>query len=223
MRKININLFDDDVTNLNLLAAILSRRNYEVRVFNKAAICPVYGDQSDKCLNGGPCADIVIVDNQMPVMSGKEMFRQQAQRGCPIDIRNKAVVCSGKNNEGEATLEGSRCAFFSKPLQLNELFAWLDDCKNRIDLSKPSGIKRRHPRHPANIDVVYTCSNSEKLKNGTILNFSSSGLCLKASVSLMETVPIMFKTELPNGCKKASLRWIKRMGADLYLAGLMAQ
>ena len=82
---------------------------------------------------------------------------------------------------------------------------------------------RKHKRYSANIDVVYTYSSKEKLQNGTILNFSDNGLCLKSSTHLMEKQSIMIKTELPNGCKKASVRWIKKMGADSFLAGLMAQ
>ncbi len=224
MRNVTINLYDDDVTDLNLLASILSTRNYAVRVLNRAVICPISADRADKCPNqNNPCSDIIIADNQMPGMTGTEMLRQQAQRGCPIDIRNKAVASADFDGDGLMMIKGLGYAYFKKPFQLNELFAWLDDCKNRIDFFKPAPVMRKHPRYPANIKVVYTCSSDDNLQNGTILNFSSSGICLKAYASLMEKQSILIKTELPNGCKKASVRWIKKMDVDFYLAGLMAQ
>jgi DNA-binding response OmpR family regulator len=222
MRKVKVHLFDDDLTNLNLLAAILSGRNYEVQVFNRADMCPD-GNQTDKCPNSNPCADIVITATQIPGISASEMLSLQTQRGCPVDIRNLAIASADFDNEEQQMIEESGCALFRKPLQINGLLAWLDDCKQRIDLSKPVGIMRKHTRHSVNIDVVYTYSSGGKLQNGTVLNFSDNGLCLKAYTHLMEKQSITIQTELPNGCTKAAVRWIKQMGADSFLTGLMAQ
>lgn len=222
LRQVIINLFDKDVIDLNLLAAILSGRNYEVKVFDRAAICPVSSDQTDTCPNSSPCSDIILADNQMPEMTGSDMFRLQAQRKCPIDIRNKAVASANIEIDEKKRIEGSGFVFFSKPFQFNVLFSWLDECKERIDLSKPAGIMRRHPRYSTNIDVMYTYSSDEKLQKGTILNFSNGGLCLKANDRLVEKQSIRIKTELPNGCSKASVRWVKKAGGEFYLAGLMA-
>jgi len=159
----------------------------------------------------------------MPGMSGVEIVRLQAQIGCPVDVRNKAVASADFVNEGQKMIKELGCTSFSKPFQLSRLFTWLDDCKKRIDLSKPAAIMRKHTRYPANIDVVYTYSSDEKLQKGTVLNFSNNGLCLKADTHLMEKQFLKIKTELPNGCKKASVQWIKKIGADLFLAGLTAQ
>jgi hypothetical protein len=151
----------------------------------------------------------------MPEMNGVEMIRLQAQRGCPIDMRNKGLASSDNDNDSRKLAERSGFAFFEKPIQLNELFAWLDDCKNRIDFLKPAPVMRKHPRYALNIDVVYTYSSDEKSHKGTVLNFSATGLCLKASAYLIEKQSILIKTELPNGCKKASVRWIKSDGRRL--------
>jgi len=151
------------------------------------------------------------------------MVRLQAQRGCPVDSKNKAVASVDFDNEARKMIEGLGCTSFSKPIQLSRLFAWLDDCKKRIDLSKPAAIKRKHTRYPANIDVFYTYSSDDKLQKGTVLNFSNNGLCLKVYTHLMEKQSLRIKTELPNGCEKASVQWIKQIGADFFLTGLMAQ
>lgn len=220
MRKPRVNIFDDDVSNLKLLKMFISMRDYEVLTFDSPVVCPIFGAHADKCDNSKPCADIIITDNQMPKMTGIEMLLQQAQRGCGVDIRNKAVMSADLDNEKQKTVDGLGCAFFSKPFKLSELSAWLNDCEKRIDLSKPVGIIRKENRYPANIDIMYTYNTEENIYKGTVLNFSSSGLCLKMYTPFIEGQSIVIKTELPNNCTNASIRWINEMKADFYMTGL---
>jgi len=106
LRNVIINLYDDDVTDLNLLASILSTRNYAVRVINRAITCPISSEAADKCPNNNPCSDIIIADNQMSEMTGTDMLRLQTQRGCPVDIRNKAVASANFDHEAQKMIKG---------------------------------------------------------------------------------------------------------------------
>jgi hypothetical protein len=148
------------------------------------------------------------------------LLLKQAQRGCRVDVRNKAVMSGNLDEENQKKIKGLGHAFFSKPFKFPEFIAWIEDCETRIDLSKPVGIVRKEERHPANIDIVYSYDASEKFYKSTIVNFSSSGLCLKMHTSLSEGQSIVLKTELPNNCRNASVRWVKQMENNLYLAGL---
>ena len=219
MRKPRVNIFDDEVSNLKVLKELLSMRDYEVVTFDRPVVCPLYGAQADECLSSKPCADIIITDYQMPKMTGIEMLLLQAQRGCRVDVRNKAVT-SGDPNSKLKMIEGVAGAFFSKPIKLSELFAWLNTCEKRIDLSKPVGLIRKSNRHPADIDIVYAYSTDEKVYEGTLMNISDNGICLKMHAPLMEGQSIVITTELLNGCKNASVRWVKEMGDYSYVAGL---
>jgi CheY-like chemotaxis protein len=139
LRKLRINIFDDDVLNLKMLKFILSQRDYEILTFDRPVVCPIYSTKSEKCNSLKPCADVIITDYRMPEMNGLEMLLHQAQSGCKVDIRNKLVMSSDLDNKGREMLEELGCTFFGKPLKAKELLAWLDDCETRVDLSKPLG------------------------------------------------------------------------------------
>ncbi len=219
MRKPRVNIFDDEVSILKILKELLSMRDYEVVTFDRPVVCPLYGAQTDKCLNPKPCADIIMTDYQMPKMTGIEMLLLQTKRGCRVDVRNKALT-SGDPNGKMKMIEGVAGAFFIKPLKIGELFAWLDTCEKRIDLSKPVGLMRKSNRYHADIDIVYEYSTNEKVLEGTLMNISDNGICLKMRAPLIEGQSIVIKTELRNGCKNASVRWVKDMGGYFYMAGL---
>lgn len=223
MRKLRVNIFDDDVSNLKMLKIYMSRRDYEILTFDRPVVCPICSATSDKCNTLNPCADIIITDNQMPEMTGLEMLLHQAQKGCKIDIKNKMLMSSDLDNKEQKLLEELNCTFFSKPFKLNDLLGWLDDCEKRIDLSKPLGIIRKEDRYPANIDLGYAYNSGDKRYKATVINYSSSGLCLKLDTPLAERQSIVIKTELPIDCNNASIRWVQEMGLGFYMAGCACQ
>ena len=219
MRKLRISIFDDDPTNLKLFAAIMSARNYEVYTFDQAVVCPVYNAQAVECSRLKPCTDIILTDNQMPRMTGIEMLVEQAQRCCRIDSRNKAITSADFDRDQRKIVEGLGCAVFEKPFRLHDLIAWLDDCERRIDLSKPLGIIRQGDRYPADSEMMYAMDADETIYKGTTMNFSECGLCLRTHAPLREEQSVMFKSDLPNGYRKASVRWVNKTEGDSCLAG----
>lgn len=223
MRRLKINIFDDDPMNLGLFAAIMATRNYEVYANDRAIVCPVYGTQTGKCGLLKPCADVIITDNRMPGITGIEMLLEQSQRGCRVDVRNKAVVSADLDNKQRKIVEGLGCAVFGKPFRLNDILAWLDDCESRIDLSMPLGIARKAARYPMDIEMVYSVAADEKIRKGTTLNYSESGLCLRTDTFLAEGQAIEIRSDLPNGCRSASVCWANKTGDDSYLAGIACQ
>lgn len=218
MRKLRVTIFDDDPTNLKLFAAIMSARDYEVQAYDRAVLCPVYAAEVEACTLRKPCADIVITDNQMPRMTGIEMLLLRVQRGCKIDVRNEAVASADLDTRQRKIIEKLGCAFFSKPFRLSDMLNWLDACEKRVDLSQPLGIVRQGDRYPANITLAFATQTDEKSYQGTALNFSANGFCLETEIQLGEEESIVIKSDLPNGCRNASVRWVNKSG-DCYLAG----
>jgi response regulator RpfG family c-di-GMP phosphodiesterase len=219
MRKLRVNIFDDDAIILKMLKVAMSQRGYEILTFERAVACPINGAKSDNCNSLNPCVDIIITDYKMPEMTGLEMLLHQAQNGCKVNMLNKLVMSADLDNESRTILEGLGCTFFSKPFKLRELSTWLDDCEKRIDLSKPLATIKKEERYPANIDIAYAYNAGDKTYKATVINYSSSGLCLKVGAPLTERQSIVIKTELPIDCKNASVRWVKEMGFDFYMAG----
>ncbi|HWR58654.1 MAG TPA: response regulator [Thermodesulfovibrionales bacterium] len=223
MRKPTVIIFDDDLINLKVLKSLITAtRDYEVLTFDRPVDCPVYGD-IESCAGLNPCADIIITDYKMPGMTGIEMLHRQEQRGCGVDMRNKAVMSADLDDKQQEIIKGLGWAFFEKPFKFNNLLAWLDECEKRIDLSVPLGIRRRDNRYAANIDISYSYSTDENVHEGTVMNFSDSGLCLRMHTRLNEGQSFEIKTELPNNCRKGAVRWIKQAEADLYVAGVFCR
>lgn len=220
MRNIRINIFDDDPTNLRLFTAIMASRNYEVQAYDRAVVCPVYKTEVKECGRIKPCADIIITDNQMPGMTGIEMLLEQAQRGCRVDARNIAVASADLDHQQRKIVEGLGCVVFTKPFRLQDLVAWLDDCERRVDRSTSLGIIRKNDRFPAAIALEFATDAGDMFHTGTALNYSVNGLCLRTDSLLGEGQTIKFRSELPNGCKSASVCWVDRTEGDSCLAGI---
>lgn len=220
MRNIRINIFEDDPTNLRLFTAIMTSRNYEVHAYDRAVVCPVYKSEARECGRLRPCADIIITDNQMPGMTGIEMLLEQARRGCRVDTRNIAVVSADLDQQQRKIAEGLGFVVFNKPFRLQDLVAWLDDCERRIDRSAPLGIIRKNDRIPAAIALEFSTDACEMFHTGTALNYSVNGLCLRTDSPLGEGQNIKFRSDLPNGCRSASVCWVDRTEDASCLAGI---
>jgi YesN/AraC family two-component response regulator len=102
-------------------------------------VCPLYEKQTEQCDMAYPCADIVITDFEMPKMNGIELILRQAERGCMVNIKNKAVISGNLDEENRSKIAALGIAFFHKPMNFDELIDWLDACDKRIDLSQRIG------------------------------------------------------------------------------------
>ena len=116
-----IAIVDDDPSVLKALARLLRSRALEVRTYTSAreflAVLPV----------GLP--ECLIVDLQMPEMTGLELQRQLARSG----IRIPTIVITAHNEPGarERCESAGAAAFLSKPLQDTSLLDAIDDAWHR--------------------------------------------------------------------------------------------
>ncbi len=135
VRKPRIIIFDDDTMVLDILNDYFSLMSFEVQSFNQVILCPVC-ENTNSCVN--PCADIIITDFEMPRVNGIELLRHQAQRKCPINIKNKAIMSGVLPDKYIDKMEGLADNFFKKPFSLSEVAAWSRVCLSRVDLSQPN-------------------------------------------------------------------------------------
>ncbi|MDA8082578.1 MAG: response regulator [Nitrospiraceae bacterium] len=124
-------VYDDDHRILNLLESFLSMKGYEVLCLSVPVVCPVFEDDEVQCLRESPCADIILTDYQMPGMNGMELMKRQSEKGCRIDIRNKALI-SGFAAALQTQVAEMGCAYFRKPFNLTELWKWISSCEERL-------------------------------------------------------------------------------------------
>ena len=119
---------------LDILKNYFSLMNFEVQSFNQAILCPVC-ENTNSCVY--PCADIIITDFEMPRVNGIELLNHQAQKKCPINIKNKAIMSGMLPDKYIDKMNGLADTFFKKPFYLPEVAAWSNECLSRIDLSQP--------------------------------------------------------------------------------------
>jgi DNA-binding NtrC family response regulator len=220
MRKPRIIIYDDEVIITRLLEEYLDDIGYEVFAYNRPVICPIYGENAATCHNAYPCGDIVITDYTMPRMNGIELLRAQAERGCRVTTKNKAVISGYVNDRQRHEIKEGGYTFFQKPVLLSELSAWLKECVKRVDLSKPLGIRRKEMRDQLSQTVTCHIKYTDQLLNGIAVNISDSGLCLTLGECLSANQTVLIDTRLPNACLEATVQWIRKTEDGAYATGL---
>ena len=120
MRKKRALIFDDDVFILKFLKDVLIDMDYDVFTYKEPTVCPIYGKNAEHCNQNAPCADLVVTDYEMPQMNGIELLQNQSQRGCPVNLRNKAVISGHGRIGNDKTLKQLGVSFFKKPINISK-------------------------------------------------------------------------------------------------------
>jgi CheY-like chemotaxis protein len=74
----------------------------------------------------------VITDMNMPGMTGLELIRMMADKGCHAPPKNKIVISPSLTTEQHEEFRGLGCHFLPKPFQLSELLALIQECEKNI-------------------------------------------------------------------------------------------
>jgi DNA-binding response OmpR family regulator len=218
MRKRRAILYEDDRAILTGLTEFFEDLGYEVIAFEEPVICPVYGEgaHSDK---ERPCGDIMITDLLMPRMSGLELIKLQAARGCKLTIRNKAIHSGSLEPATLAVIRSLGCAAFLKPCRLSTLAAWVRECEQRMDLSRPLGLQRKEPRETCRSGAVFSAEHAADLYVAEVVNKSGSGLCVRVDKPLAEAQILNLQTRLPLSSDRLQVRWTRPLDGG-FLAGM---
>ncbi len=220
MRRRRALVFEDDVVIMGLLKMFLSMRGYDFYVYREPMICPVYKDNAE-CNIKYPCADIMLIDFNIPKMSGTELIKIQTARQCKLTPLNRALSTGYFNGHNRADLDQLGCMIFEKPIDFSLLAEWFDQCEQRMDLTKPLGFIRREKRQPCNFVISYQTAPTPDFLTGLATNCSLSGLCLKVSTPLWlhQTLTII-RADKTHPARSASVRWIKTLGNNSFETGL---
>ena len=146
MKKMRIMIFDDEELILALFKDFFSPTDYEVLTFREPVVCPIYDHRSGSCPALFPCADAVITDFRMPGMNGFELLEKQVRMGCALSIQSKAMMSGHCDETPQNDIRGKGYVFFQKPLRLSAIRQWMNECRERTDLSI-STLRQIPPRN----------------------------------------------------------------------------
>ena len=132
--RIRIILLEDNDANRKLLCRLFDRRGYEVFAFPTPAVCPLQRLPECRCDGNERCADIILSDLDMPLVTGLQFIENQKQKNCKVV---HAAIMSG-NWQEDAVLKARElgCKIFHKPFEIREINDWLDEIDNSTNLER---------------------------------------------------------------------------------------
>jgi CheY-like chemotaxis protein len=219
MRKRRAIIYDDEPIILNVLRMFFELRDYDVITCQEPVRCPVYDDLT-KCRLLHPCADVMLTDHRMPRMTGLELLRLQKEQGCRLSIRNKAVISGYMDDDALREVGRLGCASFQKPVEFEELEAWLRACEDRMDLSVRLAFKRKEPRKGCCSETVYWDEQRALMQTGEVLNQSDSGLCLRVQQPPDRGQTVRLMTSMQLSSNRLIVRWMEQEADGRYLIGM---
>jgi len=129
--KFRVLVFDDDKQVRKVISTLVKNKGYEVFDFSEPGICPILLDQNCPCPFQQACTDFIITDLNMPNITGLEFIKNQKDHECKVI---NIAVLSGAWSESELKFAKELgCKTFNKPIQVQELYSWLDECKKNIN------------------------------------------------------------------------------------------
>jgi len=132
-RKPRAIVLEDDRLSQQLLSSLLESRGYEVYSYDNPSICPLQRSPGCKCTNDERCTDILMSDLNMPLVSGLEYIQNQRIKGCKC--KSIALVSSEINYSVEQKAKRLACQLFPKPVNIKEIFGWLDNIEKNLDFN----------------------------------------------------------------------------------------
>ena len=221
MRKPRVIIFDDESMLLELMEFYFDRWGYEVFSYRVPVVC-LFNGSAGSCKSLAPCADLVISDFQMPHMTGLELFQLQAQRGCRIDNKMKAIMSGRADGALLKQCKDLGYRFFEKPFYSSELYAWVSECEKNFDLSRQLAGKKPNKRYDFVQDIEY-CLNASRPHEkyiGFTVNKSTDGLGLRVFNPLYVGQEITILNGLEASKLNGTVIWCNQVGESAYRAGL---
>ena len=130
--KIRILFFEDEASIRRPICNFLRAKGYEVLGFPSPVTCALVTDKACTCPRDHACADLVITDMNMPEMTGLELVRMMAEKGCFVPPQNKIVISSAVTPEQREEFRSLGCIFLPKPFELADLLKVIQSCENNI-------------------------------------------------------------------------------------------
>ena len=122
--SLKVFVIDDEECIRDSIGWFLTDLGYDVVTATEPTSCNVY--KGHDCSQEHPCGHALIIDHNMPGMTGIEFIERLMSRGCKGMLSNMLVI-SGDINPGDIEkATGLGCMVAQKPVTLDFLKKWLE-------------------------------------------------------------------------------------------------
>lgn len=128
--KLRILIIDDEECIRESLAMYLTDLGHEVVTACDPTQCPVYDGAC--CTQAVACADVILIDQNMPECKGLDFIKWQASRGCRASIRNKVIMSGMVTKELLQEARQIGCQIIQKPFHFGALDEFLNEVIERM-------------------------------------------------------------------------------------------
>ena len=127
-------LLEDNEGIKDFLTLILNQYDYEVIHFDSPDVCPLQLYPECKCYINERCVDVIISDLEMPLVDGLTFVENQKKKGCKAPY----VALASGNWDVQKLIRATECGCksFVKPFKVLEIYEWLDEIDNDINLNR---------------------------------------------------------------------------------------
>ena len=125
-------IFEDDQSIGDLLKCFLIHKGHDVTVFKDPTSCPLYLNGKCDCPENSPCADVILIDYNMPQLTGLELIHRQERMGCKVQVENKAIMSAYLRPEEFKELAAKGYQIVSKPFEMEKILKFMEECRQRL-------------------------------------------------------------------------------------------
>jgi CheY-like chemotaxis protein len=130
--QLRVLVFEDEIAIRRPICAFLMSHGYEVFGYPSPTACALVSEHKCECPREHACADILITDMRMPEMTGLELIRLMAVKGCVVPPQNKIVISTATTPEQREEFVALGCHFLPKPFQLDALLDVVKACAKNV-------------------------------------------------------------------------------------------
>ena len=125
-------IFEGDAAERDQLVDQLTCLGHDVVAFPGPSRCPVFRFRECLCDFTGPCADVLVVGQDLPHINGIDFLALQNKRGCKVLPENKILISSRLTELQTLALKPLGVHSLRKPYASSSLLDWVRQCENRL-------------------------------------------------------------------------------------------
>lgn len=151
VHSLKVLIIDDSPVDLLYLQSVFQHRRYQIQAYSDPLLTPQFKCKACPCsLEASGCPDLVVSDVLMPVVNGVELLKGFVRKGCRC--RHLALISGNRLAETEfGRISDYGARFFTKPLDLDDFYDWLDWVEQEIVGRHSGGSDRRRISIPQSI------------------------------------------------------------------------